>query len=151
MPKPTLLSTGQSGTKFTEIWFKIQIILRRNLHLKVLSAKYQQFYSGLNVSNQSNQVTKFCKCYLITHGPRGYMTIILPVYFSNLLYRTVVCLLAVKCRRTWQMRNQHWFRQWHQWQQAITWANVDPDLSRHMTSVNHDGLMAIFLESLLCI
>ena len=28
-----------------------------------------------------------------------------------------------------------------EWQEAITWANVDPDLYRHMASLGHNELM----------
>ena len=41
--------------------------------------------------------------------------------------------------------SQQWFRQWlgAVKQQAITWANVDPDLWRHMASLCHNGLTYI--------
>ena len=37
------------------------------------------------------------------------------------------------------MVSQHWFRWWigAVRQQAITWANVDPDFCRHMASLGH--------------
>ena len=40
------------------------------------------------------------------------------------------------------MISQHWFRQWlgAVRQQAITWANVDPDLCRQMASLGHNEL-----------
>ena len=40
---------------------------------------------------------------------------------------------------------QNWFRQWlgAVRQQAITWANVDPDLCRHMVSVGHNELIYV--------
>ena len=40
------------------------------------------------------------------------------------------------------MISQHWFRKWlgAVRQQAITWANVDPDLCRHMVSLDHNEL-----------
>ena len=40
------------------------------------------------------------------------------------------------------MVSQHWFRLWlgALRQQAITWANVDPDLCRHMVSLGHNEL-----------
>ena len=39
--------------------------------------------------------------------------------------------------------SQQWFRQWlgAVKQQAITWANVYPDLWRHMASLGHNGLI----------
>ena len=41
------------------------------------------------------------------------------------------------------MISQHWFRKWLGAirQQAITWANVDPDLCRHVVSLGHNELM----------
>ena len=46
------------------------------------------------------------------------------------------------------MISQHWFRYWlgAVRQQAITWTNVDPDLSRHMASLGHNELKAIELN-----
>ena len=41
------------------------------------------------------------------------------------------------------MINQHWFIGAVR-QQAITWANVDPDLCRHMVSLGHNELTVIF-------
>ena len=40
------------------------------------------------------------------------------------------------------MISQHWFRKWlgAVRQQAITWANVDPDLCRHTASPGHNEL-----------
>ena len=39
--------------------------------------------------------------------------------------------------------SQHWFREWlgAVRQQAITWANVDLDLCRHMASLGHNELI----------
>ena len=44
-----------------------------------------------------------------------------------------------ECQWTLLMRSQHWFRWWlgAVRQQAITWANVDSDLCRHMASLGH--------------
>ena len=47
------------------------------------------------------------------------------------------------------MVNQHWLRWWlgtirHQ---AITWANVDPDLCCHMASLDHNGLNSFVYTS----
>ena len=41
------------------------------------------------------------------------------------------------------MISQHWFRWWlgAVRQQAIIWANVDPDLCRHMASLGHNELI----------
>ena len=42
-----------------------------------------------------------------------------------------------ECHWTFLMISQHWFRQWFGAvrQQAITWANVDPDLCHHKASL----------------
>ena len=65
--------------------------------------------------------------------------------FSNSLYRIVACALAVKllpseCQNISLMICQHWFREWLGAirQQAIAWANVDPDLCRNMVSLGHN-------------
>ena len=46
------------------------------------------------------------------------------------------------------MVGQHWFKQWFvTWQhQAITWANVDPDLCHHMVSLGHNELKPDFFS-----
>ena len=51
------------------------------------------------------------------------------------------------CHRIPLMRNQHQFRWWlgATRQQAITWANVDPDLYRHMASQGHYELNSVTL------
>ena len=45
------------------------------------------------------------------------------------------------------MISQHWFRWWlgAVRQQAITWANVDPDLCCHMASLGHSELSSAFV------
>ena len=58
------------------------------------------------------------------------MAVFLKAWFSNSLYRTVTWALALElfsreCHRTSLMRK------------ASTWANVDPDLSDHMASLDH--------------
>ena len=42
----------------------------------------------------------------------------------------------------WNCSSQLWFRSWlgAVGQQAITWANVDPDICRHMVSLGHNEL-----------
>ena len=64
----------------------------------------------------------------------------------------VVLVFLVKlpwdeCHWILPMISQHWFRQWLAVirQQAIIWANVDPDLCCHMTSLGHNGLIYIML------
>ena len=61
---------------------------------------------------------------------------------------SVICWLSLvqlpwyECHWTSLMISQHWFRQWLGVvrKQAITWANVDPDLRRHMASLGHNEL-----------
>ena len=50
--------------------------------------------------------------------------------------------LPGECLWTSLMISQHWFRWWLGVvrQQAITWANVDPDLCHHMVSLGHNEL-----------
>ena len=40
--------------------------------------------------------------------------------------------LSGESNKTSQLRIQHWL--------AISWANVNPDLGRHMSSLDHDEL-----------
>ena len=79
-----------------------------------------------------------------THWPMENVVVVRNVCFSNSLYRVVHVswALAVKLlswRRMPQtlMCSQHWIRQGigAVRQQAITWANVDPDLWHHMSSL----------------
>ena len=76
--------------------------------------------------------------------------------FSNSLTAgaLAVKLFSSKCHRTLLMTSQHWVRKWLGAirQQAITCANVDPDLCRHMVSLGHNELRGV-LDSpcLLCI
>ena len=50
-----------------------------------------------------------------------------------------------ECYRTLLMVSRHWFRKW---QQTLTWANVDPDLCRHMASIGHNELGTLFVIAL---
>ena len=58
---------------------------------------------------------------------------------------SLVKLYSNECQWTLLMVNQHWFRQWlgAVRQQAITWANVDPDLCCHMASLGHHELTLV--------
>ena len=67
------------------------------------------------------------------------------ILFSSLLHRMVICAVNVKvpsdeCHRTLLMISQYWFR--HLLgairQQAITWANICPNLCCHMASLGHN-------------
>ena len=49
-------------------------------------------------------------------------------------------LLSGECHRTPLMISQHWFRLW---QQAITWASIDPIICRHMASLCHKKLIIL--------
>ena len=59
---------------------------------------------------------------------------------------SLVKLPSDDCYCTLLTIGQHWFRWWlvAWWQQAITWANVDLDLSRHMVSLGCIKLTRIF-------
>ena len=54
-----------------------------------------------------------------------------------------VNLPSDECHSTLLIISQHWFRLWLDAirQQSTTWANVDPDLCRHMASLGSNGLM----------
>ena len=61
---------------------------------------------------------------------------------------SLVKLYSNECQWTLLMVNQHWFRQWlgAVRQQAISWANVDPDLRHHMASLGHNELTHRFWQ-----
>ena len=63
---------------------------------------------------------------------------------------SLVKLHSDECHWTLPMMSQHWFRYWlgAVRQQAITRANVDPDLCRHMTSLSHNELTEIHMSYL---
>ena len=50
-----------------------------------------------------------------------------------------------ECHKASLMISQHWFKWWlvAVRQQAITWANVNPDLWCHMAPLGHNGLLRI--------
>ena len=48
-----ILLTGLLGTNFSEILIKIHIFSLKKLHLKMSSAKWRQFWPGLNMLNMS--------------------------------------------------------------------------------------------------
>ena len=54
----------------------------------------------------------------------------------------LVKLPSDECNWILLMISQHWLRKWlgAVRQQAITWANVDPNLCRHMASLGHNEL-----------
>ena len=61
----------------------------------------------------------------------------------NLLYRIVFCEIAsVEYHITLLMRNHYWLRTWLQAvrQQALSWANFNQGLCRHITSSVHQEL-----------
>ena len=64
-----------------------------------------------------------------------------PDRFIGRIWQLGDCLAAALL-----MISQHWCRWWlgAVRQQAITWANVDPVLCRHMASIGHNELMSIF-------
>ena len=88
-------------------------------------------------------------------SPPGDVAVVLNATFTNLLYWVVpwafiVKLLTCKYQRKWRtslMRSQHWLRLWLgavRWQ-AITWANADSDLCRHMASLGHSEWIALLI------
>ena len=101
-----------------------------------MSAKYWPFCSCLHVL----QLSVF---YSLAPG-RSRFNLILKVLSSILFYWLVSSDLMImpsdECHGTYLKISQHWFRQWlgAVRQQAITWANVDPDLCRHMASLGHN-------------
>ena len=81
----------------------------------------------------------------LTHGPLG--DVVISKWNLQTCYGldswALVKLLSDECHyRTPKMIGQHSFRWWLGAirQQAITWANVDPKLWRHMASVGHNEL-----------
>ena len=64
------------------------------------------------------------------------------IWQCNWLLVSLVTMLSDECQWTLLTIRQHWYRQWLGAfrQQAITWANVDPDLCRDMASMGHSGL-----------
>ena len=79
------------------------------------------------------------------HWPLGDVALILKVYFLNSLYRIVELSLCVKllsgeCHKNSLIETQYWFSYWlaSTKQQAITWANLDPDLCHHMVSLSRN-------------
>ena len=61
--------------------------------------------------------------------------------FKHMLssWTPLVKLLSRECQRTHLILSQNWFRWWcvGARQRAIIWSNVDQDLYRHMTSLDH--------------
>ena len=78
----------------------------------------------------------------LTHCPQGDVTVILNVQCPNTGYGLSLWTHSGQCHRTLLMISQHWFRLWlgAWWHQAITWANVDPDLCHHIASLGHKAL-----------
>ena len=79
----------------------------------------------------------------LTHWLRGFVAVLFP----HSLYRIIAWTLTVKfllskCRRTSLIRSQHWFMLWlgAVRQQATIWANIGPDLCRHVASLGHNVL-----------
>ena len=74
-----------------------------------------------------------------------------PARRTNKLFNSVLFTVSGKCHKTPLRKGQHWFRKWLGafQQQAITWANVDPDLIRHIASLGHNDL-SIIKSSYVC-
>ena len=83
----------------------------------------------------------------LTHCPMGQVEVILQVHITNSFYKLISWALTVKlvlgeCRWAPLIISQHWFRWWLGAirQQAITWADIDPELCHHMVSLGHNEL-----------
>ena len=128
-----MLVIGSLRTNLSEILIRIQTFSFKKLHLKMLSVKWHPFCLSFNVLTQ---------CAL------GHIAIIWNVWFSNVILLLWISspfpvkLSSCKCHRSLLMINQHWFGWWLSavGQQAITWANVDPDLWCHMATQGHSKL-----------
>ena len=79
----------------------------------------------------------------LTHWPLGDLDAILKLQFSILFYWLVsshhpMVMPSDECHGTSPIISQHWFRYWlgAVRQQAINWANVDPDLCRLIASLS---------------
>ena len=86
-------------------------------------------------------------CHQLTHWPLINFNDILDTLFSNRFWWWMIEAYLVKLpshesHRTLLMISQHYLREWHcvVRQQAITWANVDPVLYRHMASLGLNEL-----------
>ena len=51
----------------------------------------------------------------------------------------ILKLLLDDCHRTHLLISQHWFRWWLGYfrEETIKWANIDPDLCRHLAALDH--------------
>ena len=83
----------------------------------------------------------------LTHWPLADLNKILYKWFSKwfqwlMAGASLVKLPSDECHCSLLMIRQHWIRWWlgAVRQQAITWANVDPDLCRHVVSLGHNEL-----------
>ena len=66
--------------------------------------------------------------------------------------RGISCKLpADECHWTLMMISQRWFREWFGaiMQQAITWANVDPELCHHIAALGHNEWKINHFEEML--
>ena len=94
----------------------------------------------MNMKVDSGQGWDIVAC--LTHWSLGDLDVILKIQISFLFYLCVSSYLLMimpsdECHKTLVLISQHWFRSWlgAVRQQAISWANVDPDLCRHMLSL----------------
>ena len=101
---------------------------------------------------------ELCCHYWLNHWLLGDLDATLKILFSSLLYWLVPSeLLLIKSSDEWYrnllMISQHWFRYWlgAVRQQAITWANVDPDLCRRMASLGHNKHVRLILSVFTCL
>ena len=85
----------------------------------------------------------------LTHWPMGHWVqlVTLNVHFTNACYGLIpwtrlVKLLLCDYHGTPLMRSKQWLRFWIGAinRQAVTWANLEPVLWNHMTSLGHDKM-----------
>ena len=104
-----LLLIEPLGTNFSEILIEILTFSFKKMHLKVSSVKKRPFCLGLNE---------------LTHWPLGDLNVILKIQCS-ILWDWLIFRSANDNYLRWMLWDSTAIRH-----QAITWANVDPDLCR---------------------
>ena len=96
---------------------------------------------------RTENYNKYSTASTLTHWPQGNLNEILDKWSSSFFLWlmsevSLIKLSSDECHWTLLTLSQHWFRWWlgAVRKQAITWASVDTDLCRHMTSVGHNEL-----------
>ena len=107
------------------------------------------FFKQISEVDRSHHSSPHMTARIARHGAiPEHATVNFKSTISNPWYKTVAWALTVKlrwfkCQGTSLMLGQHWFRYWlvAARQQAITWANVDPNLCHHMASLSHNNFI----------